>query len=64
MFGVQLADVGHVLFLKLFARLFAQVRSIGGTSQQDEEVLGGLGIRLGLGLREGRTCEGKETEQN
>jgi len=53
-----------VLFLKLFARLFAQVRSIGGTSQQDEEVLGGLGIRLGLGLREGRTCEGKETEQN
>jgi hypothetical protein len=49
-FGTQLADVRHVLFLKLFTRLFAHLRSVGGTIQQHEEVLGGLGVRLGLGL--------------
>ena len=61
-FGGHLADVGHVLFLKLFTRLFAQLRSVGGTIQQYEEVLGG-GVRLGLGLRESRAHNHEEAEQ-
>jgi len=61
-FGSHLADVGHVLFLKLFARLFAQLRSVGGTIQQYEEVLDG-GVRLGLGLRESRARNHEEAEQ-
>src|ERR1700723_1425110 len=55
-FSRHLADVGYVLFLKLFTRFFAQLRSIGRTIQQYEEVLGGLGIRLVLGLRDSRGC--------
>jgi hypothetical protein len=51
-FGSQLTDIGHVLFLELFTRFFAELRSIGGTIQQHEEVLGELGVRWILGLRE------------
>jgi hypothetical protein len=51
--GAQLADVSHVLFPKLFARLFAQLGSIG-RNDSTVEVVGGLGIRLVLGLRESR----------
>jgi len=43
-----------VLFLKLFTRFFAELGSIGGAIQNHKEVLGELGIRLGLGLHESR----------
>jgi hypothetical protein len=61
--GNQLADIGHVLFLELFTRLFAQLRSIGGTIQQYEKVLGGLAILLVLGLCESRTYNREQAEQ-
>src|SRR5580692_256032 len=48
-FGSHLADVSHVVCLKLFTRLVAQLRSVGRAIQQYEEVLGGLGIWLVLG---------------
>ena len=43
-----------MLFLKLFTRFFAELGSIGGAIQNHKEVLGELGIRLGLGLHESR----------
>jgi len=62
-FGSHLPDVSHVLFLKLFTRFFAELRRIGGTIQNHKEVLGRLGIRLGLGLHESRVRNREQAEQ-
>src|ERR1700676_3177533 len=47
-FGSHLTDIGHVLFLKLRTRLFAQLWSVGRAIQQNKEVLRRFGIGLGL----------------
>jgi len=62
-FGSQLADVGHVFCLQLLTRFFTKLRSIGGTTQQYEEVLSGLGIGLGLSLRERVASKCEQAEQ-
>ena len=52
------ANVRRVLFLKLLARLFAQLRRIRWALQQDKEVF--RSIRPGLSLRGSRACKAHE----
>ena len=56
-FGVQPADVGHVLFLKLGALFFAQLWGIGRSLEQYEKVL--LFCRLFRWCRRGRWFLGR-----
>ena len=46
-----------MLFLQFFSRFFTQLRSIRGTIQEHEEVLRGVGARLGWALRESGYCK-------
>ena len=62
-FGSQLADIRHVFCLQLLTRFFTKLRSIGGTIQQNKEVLSGLGIGLGLSLRERVASKCEQAEQ-
>ncbi len=56
-FVVELADVGHVLFLELFARFFGELRWIRGTTQEDEKILRGLDVLRGQRSRERGNAE-------
>src|SRR5579864_2019599 len=59
MFGMQSADVRHVLLLKLFTSVFAQLRGIGRALQEDKEIFRGMGFRL----TSSEACKGKQTEK-
>ncbi len=62
-FTVQLPDVGHVFVLQLFTRFFAQLRRVGGTFQQYEEILSRFGARIGLGLSKSRVRSREQAQQ-
>ena len=62
-FAVHLPDVGHVFVLQLFTGFLAQLRRVGGTFQQYEEILSRLGARIGLGLSKSRVRNREQAQQ-